>query len=278
MAIEPVVLIYDLHAPYHHHPAVSNAIAFIGDFLGRRSGGILGFGGDAYDFYLASNFIRQDSGKGPQLLVDELDWGWEVAVKPMVQAAGKRLSEKFALGGNHEARGLRLIAAAAPMLRTGIAKDWDDLMHYKEAGIKYIVPVAGNSVHALTSRLDVMHGWKHGVNAPRASLIRYGKSLVIGHTHKAGMVTERQGAGHTLTVLSSGCLSATNPEYVSMPDWTWGFIAGWVNKETGEFSLHHCTCAGDNLELLYTPWGNYHATKHKTKNGERWESKRNVWF
>lgn len=274
--VERVALLYDIHAPYHHPPALANATKFVADYLGNQKDAVLGFGGDTYDFYLASNYTRMDSGKGPQLLVDELKMGWEAAVKPLVEAAPK--ARKFALGGNHEARGLRLVAAAAPMLKGAI--DFEDLMNYKKAGIQYVQPHAGNAVYSLTDKLDVMHGWKTGVTADRASLLRYGKSLVFGHTHKASYRSERFGAGHTLSVWVSGCLSATNPDYVSMPDWTWGFMSGWIDKETGLFDLNHCTCAGDNLEMLFTPQGSYHAMFKGGRNGQggEWVSKRLVWF
>lgn len=273
-ALERILLIFDLHAPYNDKPSTANAHLFARDFIGSRTNATVGFGGDTYDYYLASKYDRRDNGKGPQLLSDELDLGYETGVKPFLDATPKA-NDRFALGGNHEARVNNLLAHAAPSLRHGSMRDPEDMQGWRKNGVRYFAPFAGNSTYQLMDTLHITHGWKAGMNAPRQQLARYGRSIVHGHTHKASYQRELMGDGTYREVWSSGCLAQRGPDFAPMPDWSWGFLAGMIDRRRGHVALYHCTAQGKDNQELFTPWGVYTA---KRGHGGLWTSKRQIWI
>ena len=51
-----------------------------------------------------------------------------------------------------------------------------------------------------------------------------------------------------------------DPDWRDIDNYTRGFIFGWYDDETGEFSLDHARISGKDHTTLYAPWNTYEAT------------------
>ncbi len=206
----------------------------------------------------------------PTNVAFEIEQAKQEVIEPILQAAGK--AEVHWIEGNHEFRLTRYIAVMAKPLEGLI--DVADALGCKEYGITYHPSKAGNGIWKITDKLTLMHGERHGLNPAKAQYDKWGGSLVMGHAHKEATWRWKHGCGADHVALAAGCL-CQDPDWSDVDNYTRGFIAGWIDDETGEFGLDHVRISGDNHTEIYSPWGSYYATYRKAPNKQgTWTAKR----
>jgi hypothetical protein len=143
--------------------------------------------------------------------------------------------------------------------------DLEDILGCKRHGIEYITSKGGNGIHKLVvgkdgkPKLTLMHGSVHGLNPAKKQYMKWGSSLLMGHTHKEDTHREKKGDGQDHLALASGCL-CKDPDWDDIDNYTRGFIAGWYDDVTGEFGLDHVRISGHDHTEIYSPHGEYYAT------------------
>jgi predicted phosphodiesterase len=141
--------------------------------------------------------------------------------------------------GNNEARLHRFIATKAPTLRN--LTSLPEMLRLKQRKIEWM-EYSGDNVLFVSPKLGVTHGFAHGVNYTRATLLKYNVSVIVGHAHRpeaSKVPVIGQNGQHTRGCWGSGCLvPVTNVSYMKQPTgWTQGWTAVYVMKN-GDFSVY----------------------------------------
>lgn len=218
-----VVVVNDIHIPFHDIAVVDWAINFI-EFLNPHE---IVLNGDVVDCYTISAFDRNPLTSST--LLDEID-------------EARRLMErlewipiKWWLGGNHEDRLRRYIWRKAPELGVLPELEFPSLFKLKDHGFKWR---NYGEIHKV-GKLHVTHGniaRKHSGETARAHFEQFGKSVLVGHTHRLGAFYKTR-LGRPYVAFENGCLCRLDPEYLNSPDWQQGLSVVHVEEKTGEFSV-----------------------------------------
>jgi hypothetical protein len=232
-----VLILSDIHIPYHDEVAVAAAIAH----GKKKKPDIIILNGDIGDFYGVS---RHD--KDPhRSLADELNAIRQFLFHLRKQFPTSRILYKI---GNHEVRMELFLIKNAPVL-LGI-KDFEIpiLLKFDELNIE-LVP---SLTLIRLGKLPIYHGHElpQGMSSPvnpaRGIWMRVQESLICGHWHRTSEHTESTGLNKQLSSCwSTGCLCNLTPDYAIVNRWNHGFA--WVETQTD---------------------GNYEVTNHKIINGK----------
>lgn len=188
------LLISDMQVPYHDARAVANLIAFTSDFKPERVYSV----GDELDSPEPSRWNRGMAGEYAGTFQRSLDQchGVLAAIRA---AAG---DVPFALSrSNHNDRVEKYVAKYAPALGQLDALRIEKLLRLDDIGVEYLR--APTEIHP---GWVLMHGDESGIvqtaGGTALSLARkLGKSVVCGHTHRAGVQHETRGmSGHWRTI------------------------------------------------------------------------------
>ncbi len=220
------VVLSDIQFPFHDPKALNLALAFIDDL--KPHGVVLA--GDIADCYSLSSFDKSPLTAASLELEIQLTRG-------LMERLSKVTRERVFLGGNHEARltahlwrNPQLWRELDPASRKRIAKalDFPTVFGLADYGFSWR-PYGG--VYKL-GKLTVTHGsivrQDSGASA-KAHLLKYGGSVLHGHTHRGGSYFRRNGTG-VFVAYENFCLCKLSPEYAQMPDWSQGFSVVHVGK------------------------------------------------
>jgi len=235
-----VLVLSDLHLPYHDVPAVEAAIKHGQKF---NPDAIL-INGDLFDFYQISRYDRDPT--KPKLLA-ELEAGKQFFA--YLRRKFKKATIALKLG-NHDERWDAYLFRCAPLLFDidSVRNAW-----HEPAGIqKYGIEVIGEQRPIMVGLLPVFHGHELGrslfnpVNPARGAFLRAHHTILIGHSH--------QTSGHADTNLwheetfcwSTGCLCQLTPEYARVNRWNHGFAEIEVARN-GEFNVNNLRIAAGSV-------------------------------
>lgn len=266
------VFISDHQAPFHLPQAVALSCAFIKDYKPD----LVVLGGDIIDFCTISKFTKVGRFM-PTTVVQEIETCEEEVLKPTRAAAPR--ARMVWIEGNHEFRLTRYIAAMAKPLEGLI--NLEDALGCKRNNIEYVASKGGNGIFSPFSNpsfrknLTFMHGKLLGPNPAKNQYGKWGASMVMGHAHKESTYRDKQGCGSDHVALAAGCL-CKDPDWDDVDNYTRGFVAGWINQGTGEFGMDHVRISGDQHTQIYSPWGEYYATR-KQKIGPANSGQREYW-
>jgi len=257
----PFMFVSDIHAPFHDKACIELVL----EYIRRYKPGRLVLGGDILDIYTISSYNRGNL-NGPKWLKDELVTTEKEVIKPIYEVS-KQANRNVKIDwieGNHEDRlsnrllpdltksGLGAIFSLIPSI--------PEFFKLKERGITYHKSKRGNANFKLTKHLTCMHGDRGGINPARMQYANFGASLLMGHSHKQSTFSIKLGSGDHHIALCAGHLGE-EPSYVDLHNWTLGFIAGWIETETGEFGAWHETIVRkDKTYNLYSTIGHLKAT------------------
>jgi predicted phosphodiesterase len=226
------VILNDIQYPFADTKVMRLVTGFIGDL--KPQGVILN--GDIVDCYSLSDFDKSP--------LSRASLSQEIRCAQGLMKALKAVPQKIWIGGNHEDR-LRRHVWAKPALLSGLDKksrervvsalDFPEVFGLGEHGFSWL-PYGG--VHNL-GKLMVTHGSmvsKHSGQTARMHLERYGKSVLIGHTHRGGVHYKRDVSG-VHAAYENFCLCRLDPEYVKYPNWQQGFAVVHVNPKNGFFHV-----------------------------------------
>jgi len=231
-----VLILSDIHIPYHDEVAVAAAIAH----GKKKKPDVIILNGDIGDFYGVS---RHD--KDPRRsLADELDAIRQFLFYLRKQFPNARILYKI---GNHEARMEMFLVKNAPVLLGVSDFELPVLLKFDESRIELVPSLTLIRLGSLPiyHGHELPQGMSSPVNPARGIWMRVQESLICGHWHRTSEHTESTGLNKKLSSCwSTGCLCDLTPDYAIVNRWNHGFA--WVETQAD---------------------GNYEVTNHKIING-----------
>lgn len=232
-APKDLVIIPDIHFPYHHAAAVEAVLEFIRDTKPEAAVQL----GDAFDFYGVSIYPKKPAKMrdGGARLIDEVKVG-----KPFFREVVRIVKEVHYLPGNHEERIQRNVVQAYPALDGLPAFDLPSLLELPPE-----VKCHGYGVKLRIGNLTVTHGDKlrRGRFLPKypAAMIlaKYpDMNLAIGHTHKidraSNTIYYADGRRHFAARYIGWLGDASKIDYEDDPDYQLGFAYVEFWRENGK--------------------------------------------
>lgn len=205
LACNNILLISDLHIPYHDPAAIEIAVDY-----GKAQGvNTIFINGDLIDMHQVSRFEKDPRKRSIKQEFDAakefLKWlRWEFTN-----------AEIYWLKGNHCIRWEHFI-------RTKVREIWDDDYFYLEERLRLNderVHLLDDKVLVKAGKLSITHGHHifkgviSPVNPSRGAFMRAKQSLIVGHLHRASHHPEVDLDGKVISCWSTGCLCELKPDY-----------------------------------------------------------------
>ena len=205
LACNNVLLISDLHIPYHDINAITIAL----DYGKKEQVNTIFINGDLIDFCQISKFETDWSKRSVR---EEFDAAKQFLVE-LRKAFPK--AEIYWLKGNHDTRWEKF-------LMTKVHEIWDDpyfqlenRLQLNEQRIKLLddkVLVKAGKL-SITHGHHIMRGFFAPVNSARGVYMKAKQSTIIGHVHKVSTHSETDMDGNAVTTYSMGSLCEKRPDY-----------------------------------------------------------------
>jgi len=200
-----ILLISDLHIPYHNIPAVTIAL----DYGKKEKVNTIFINGDLLDCHTISKF---ESNPKKRSIKQEFDATKEFLVQ-LRKAFPK--AEIYWLKGNHCIRWEKF-------LHSKVREIWDDDYFYLEERLQLNqvkVKILDDKVLVKAGKLSITHGhhiFKGAftpVNPSRGAFLRAKQSLIVGHLHRPSHHPETDLDGKIISCWSTGCLCELRADY-----------------------------------------------------------------
>lgn len=206
-----VVVLGDLHFPFHHKAAVTKVV----EFIEENKPDVVIQVGDLFDFYSLSRFPRTQA-IPPHVEISEARQCAENLWSIIRLKSPK--SKCFQLYGNHDSRMRSRVMERLPEIIDILR--FEDLFTFK--GVKTI---HSERTEFMIDDVCFMHGYRSGSpeKAPhaRANLV----STVCGHSHRGGAVFVGIKPGKMIYELNAGYLADPNASAMSYTKQSW---TGWT--------------------------------------------------
>jgi predicted phosphodiesterase len=213
-SIREILLLSDIHMPYHDEDALRAAV--MKGVVDEVDCVILN--GDTLDFHWLSSFDKDPS--KPKMR-EELEYGrW--LMKALRETFPK--AQIYFKIGNHEARLEKWLRLKAP--------EW---LGTDEFELKVLLGFAEHKIHLIHSNtimragnLYVLHGHEYKgsgtVNPARNLYLKAKSSAICGHFHRKSEFLTKDIGEQVYGAWTTGCLCELNPEYMPKGnDWVHGF-------------------------------------------------------
>ena len=210
-----VLVLSDIHIPYHSIDALSAAI----EFAEKEKPDAILLNGDTIDFFQLSKYAKNPKARS---FAHELQTFKEFfnILKKVFPAA--KIHFKI---GNHEERYNHYLWMKAGELDGVDEFKLEEIIKARAEGIEVI----GDKRIIKAGALNILHGHEFGgsifspVNVARGLFLRGKVSAMQGHNHQTSEHTESNMNGEITTTYSSGCLSELHPAYLPINKWNHGF-------------------------------------------------------
>lgn len=206
-----VLILNDLHLPYHSVEAVNVAI----DRGVKEGCNTVVLNGDIADYYSLSRWEKDPRNRHFALELDILKEYLDIL---------ERLFSVFYKLGNHEERYQSYLRTRAPEL-IGVSEfEFSNIMKSRGSKAEFIY-----KQKIYLGKLPIIHGHEYGiglggsVNTARSLFLKTNKSSACGHSHRTSEHTETDIDGKTVACWSIGCLCDLHPEYAILNKWNHGF-------------------------------------------------------
>lgn len=223
-----VLVLSDLHVPYHDIAAIKAAI----DYGRTRETDTVLINGDLMDFHRISRFIKDPRSRD---LSDELQAGREML--DTIRTAFPNSAIYYKLG-NHDERLQHYLILKAPELLGCTEFTVEFLLRCHEYGVTTI----DDKRIVMLGKLAVIHGHEvfgaGSVNPARTLYLRGKVSAMQGHNHRTSEHTEKDMHGEMTTTWSTGCLCELNPRYAPINNHNHGFAFVELDDE-GNYHVHN---------------------------------------
>jgi len=196
--------------------------------------------GDALDAYHFSRFSKRP--RSVPTIQREIDaWSEWAESLTAVATSGLRNATFHFLGGNHDAR-IQKSLSLIPGLSDLVSLELDSVLGIKELGWNPVVDMiylnSTDEKDYPDPDLIFYHGdsarkWS-GSSARALSEKLSGVSVVVGHSHRTGVITRRTSRGITRSY-EVGCLCSMQVEYDVYPDWTHSVLLGTISPSGFDF-------------------------------------------
>ncbi len=227
----------DTHTPFHDEKAVGLALQVLRDF-GPDEVVILG---DFFDCYTVSQYSK-DPKNQYKLLETELEAGRDLLNKIFIACPNVVF-----LSGNHENRIDRYVAQNAGALGGSI--NTRDVLRLPRQ-VKFY-PYGHKNRHQC-GKLIATHGTLCSRHCCASMLLKYGTSVIFGHTHRIQEFNIRRADGDRIKAVTCGWLGNHEEaaEYImNVHDFSQGFALGYFPKQNGDFFLE--TVEIENHQLIF---------------------------
>lgn len=200
-----ILLISDLHIPYHDIPALTCAIKY-----GKEKNvNTIFINGDLIDFYPISRFVNIERKRS---VSEEIQ-----IVKDILGILRREFPDAafYFLMGNHDNRLETYLATKAPELLDVEEFRLEYLLDCDKYGVKIIKDntlVRAGKLHITHGHL-LIKGIFAPVNPARGAFLRAKDSILISHVHNSSSHTEKTIKGKLITCYSTGCLCELSPTY-----------------------------------------------------------------
>lgn len=236
-----VLILSDLHVPFHHEGALSAAL----DYGDQFKPDAIFVNGDFFDFFQLSKFEKHPS-------ISDVDH--ELAVGKAVWAHIRRRFPKARLYyklGNHDERWAKYIYRAAPALSNvdQVIDGW----HAPAGILDYRITVIDDQRPVLLGKLPVFHGHELGkgtgnaVSPARTAVLRAQHTILVGHSHQTSHQPITNIWHDEMFAWSTGCLCDLTPDYARVNKWNHGFATVEVDGN-GDFDVTNLRI-GKNLKV-----------------------------
>lgn len=225
-----VLIISDLHVPFHDEKALMLALEF-----GKKNNvDTIVLNGDIVDFMSVSRFVTNPKDRN---IVGEIN-----DTKQVLKFIRKMFPKALIIYkiGNHEYRLESYMLLKAPELLDLDFWKIDDLFNLAELKIKVVQSLD----YVLLGKLKVIHGheYKGGLTAPvnpaRGLFLRTKESALQSHVHRTSEHTEKTIGGTLIGCWSIGCLSILTPDYNPYNNYNLGFAMVEIHNG-GNFSVYN---------------------------------------
>jgi len=200
-----ILLISDLHIPYHSISAITAAL----DYGKQENVNTIIINGDLIDFYQMSRFEKDPRKRSAKFEFD--------ATKAFLRVLRHEFpkAQIYWLKGNHDVRYEHWLMAKAPEVFDDPYYKLEERLRLSEENIHLI----GDKTLVKAGKLNIHHGhlffrgFIAPVNSARGLFLRAKESTICGHVHKISEHTETNLSGHLTTCWSTGCLAELSPDY-----------------------------------------------------------------
>ena len=218
-----VLVMSDVHLPYHDVPAISAAI----EYAQNEDIDAILLNGDTLDFYTLSRFIRDPKARS---FAHEL-----LIFQQFIEALGQAFPDAkvYIKLGNHDERYQHYLWTKAGELDGVEDFELKNIIKKRAPNAEVI----GDKRIIKLGALNVLHGHEFGqsifspVNVARGLFLRGKVSAMQGHNHQTSEHTESNMNGEITTTYSVGCLCNLTPGYLPINKWNHGFAIVDVNGQ-----------------------------------------------
>jgi predicted phosphodiesterase len=229
VACNNILLISDLHIPYHDINAITIAL----DYGKKEKVNTIFINGDLIDFHGASRFEKDPRKRSIKQEFDATREFLEILRATFPKAS------IYWLKGNHCIRWEKFLLAKVPEI-------WDDKYFSLEERLQLNdvkVTLIDDKRLCKAGKLSITHGhlimrgFFSPVNSARGVYMKAKQSTVIGHVHKVSTHSETDMDGKVITTWSAGSLCETRPDYSPLvSNYQHGF-AHVVVERSGEYTV-----------------------------------------
>ena len=222
------LVLSDIHIPYHDQAALALALAYARDYRPTH----IVLNGDILDAQEISSHPKDKH--NVVTFQDELN---EARQFLRVLRHDHKAAKIVYTMGNHEHRLERYLTAHAPELASVDALALDELLELQAHGIEFV----DQRCKVQIGPFEVFHGSiirKDAGNSVRGHMTRRGGSVVMGHTHRMGIVARADRNGVHWGI-ENGHLSDPDPDWTHDPDWQQGFSQIDVHGDIVSLRQHH---------------------------------------
>lgn len=216
-----VLLLPDVHVPYHDEQALSLALSY---GTTQEIDTVL-INGDFCDFYSKSRF---ETDYRQRNLVDELYQARDILYTIRETFPKALIIFKH---GNHENRW-------SDFLNRNELSDIEEMklssiLHFQELDIMEV----GDKATIWAGKLAILHGHEHKygmiapVNPARGLFLRTKQSALMSHVHRVSEHTEKSHDGKLIGCWSTGCLCQLDPDYSPYNNFGHGFAHVILDSE-----------------------------------------------
>ena len=200
-----ILLISDLHIPYHSISAITAAL----DYGKQENVNTIVINGDLMDFYHQSRFEKDIRKRNTKFEFDSTK-AFLVILRETFPNA-----QIYWIKGNHDVRYEHWLMAKAPEVFDDPYYKLEERLKLSEQNIHLI----GDKTIVKAGKLNIHHGhlffkgFIAPVNSARGLFLRAKESTICGHVHKISEHSETNLSGDLTTCWSTGCLAELSPDY-----------------------------------------------------------------
>jgi predicted phosphodiesterase len=200
-----ILLISDLHIPYHDVKAIEIAL----DYGLDNDINCIFINGDLIDFHMLSKFDKDPRKRSVKYELDTAKEVLRIFRRTFPEAA------IYWLKGNHCVR-------YEKWLMTKVYEIFDDEYYHLEQRLRLNeegVVIIDDKIHVKAGNLSITHGhhlmrgFFSPVNSSRGAWMKAKQSVIIGHVHRHSSHTEVNMDGDVTGTWSTGCLCELKPDY-----------------------------------------------------------------